>query len=197
MVNKKIMKLLSIILCYQYNIKLLMYKLLYSHVDWGCNIKFYGYPIFILKGQSILGKNLVFTSRLKSNLVGLSKCCSIYVNPNAKLIIGDNCGFSGTSIFCSKLIIIGDNCMFGGNTSIWDTDFHSIDYKDRRDDINAMSKPIKIGDDVFIGAHSIILKGVNIGSKSVIGAGSVVTKDIPANQIWAGNPAKYIRTLDE
>ena len=52
-----------------------------------------------------------------------------------------------------------------------------------------------IGEDVFIGAHSIILKGVTIGARSIVGAGSVVTKDIPADEVWAGNPAKCIRKL--
>lgn len=50
-----------------------------------------------------------------------------------------------------------------------------------------------INDNVFIGARCIILKGVTIGSKSIIGAGSVVTKNIPEGEIWAGNPAKFIK----
>ena len=60
---------------------------------------------------------------------------------------------------------------------------------------NRAEKPVVIGNDVFIGAKSIILKGVTIGENSVIGAGSVVTKSVPANQIWAGNPAKFIRCI--
>ena len=56
-------------------------------------------------------------------------------------------------------------------------------------------KPVAICDNAFIGAKSIILKGVTIGENSVIGAGSVVTKSVPANQIWAGNPAKFIREI--
>lgn len=52
-----------------------------------------------------------------------------------------------------------------------------------------------ICDNVFIGAKCIILKGVTIGENSVIGAGSVVTKNVPANQIWAGNPAKFIKNV--
>ena len=53
-----------------------------------------------------------------------------------------------------------------------------------------------IEDDVFIGAHTIILKGSKIGKGSVIGAGSVVSKDIPEGQIWAGNPIRYIKDID-
>ena len=54
-----------------------------------------------------------------------------------------------------------------------------------------------IKDHAFIGAHSLILKGVTIGKYSVVGAGSVVTKSIPDGEIWAGNPAHFIRKLSE
>ena len=57
--------------------------------------------------------------------------------------------------------------------------------------------PITIGDNVFIGMNSIILKGVTIGDNVIIGAGSVVTKSIPSNEVWAGNPARKITTLSE
>ena len=57
------------------------------------------------------------------------------------------------------------------------------------------SKPVKICKGAFIGAGSYILKGVTIGEKSIVGAGSVVTKDIPSGEIWAGNPAKFIRKV--
>lgn len=81
---------------------------------------------------------------------------------------------------------------------VFTTDFHSLDPKTRRgkDDImNRVSAPVIIEDNAFIGARSIILKGVTIGMNSVVGAGSVVTKSIPANEIWAGNPAKFIRKI--
>jgi len=58
-----------------------------------------------------------------------------------------------------------------------------------------ISKPVTIGDNVFIGMNSIILKGVNIGNNVRIAAGSVVTKSIPANQIWGGNPAAFIKNI--
>ena len=56
-----------------------------------------------------------------------------------------------------------------------------------------ISKKVSIGNHVFIGAHSTILKGVTIGKNSIIGACSLVAKNIPANEIWAGNPAKFIK----
>jgi acetyltransferase-like isoleucine patch superfamily enzyme len=59
-----------------------------------------------------------------------------------------------------------------------------------------VTKPVVIRDGAFIGAHTIVLKGVTIGERSVVGAGSVVTKDIPDGEIWAGNPARFIRKLD-
>jgi acetyltransferase-like isoleucine patch superfamily enzyme len=66
----------------------------------------------------------------------------------------------------------------------------------RSDKKHAVKLKVIIEDNVFIGAHSTILKGVTIGKNSVIGACSVVTKNIPPNEIWAGNPAKFIKFLD-
>jgi acetyltransferase-like isoleucine patch superfamily enzyme len=176
--------------------KLLFYRLIYLHVEWGSGIKLDGSPIFRLNGTVKLGDNLIFISHTKYNMVGISKPCSIFVAKDASLQIGDNTGFSGTSIYCTNSIFIGKYCNFGGNTSIWDTDFHPLNYEERRKNSDDTStKPIIIGDDVFVGANTIILKGVTIGDRVIIGAGSVVTKNIPANQIWAGNPAKFIRNL--
>lgn len=82
-----------------------------------------------------------------------------------------------------------------------DSDAHSLSYIDRRESVqdmeNRIDREIVIGDDVLIGANSIILKGVHIGARSVIGAGSVVTKDVPKDCIVAGNPAKAIKGLKE
>ena len=60
-----------------------------------------------------------------------------------------------------------------------------------------LSAPIVIEDDVWIGARSIILKGVHIGARSIIAAGSVVTKDIPSDVIAGGNPCKVIREINQ
>lgn len=78
------------------------------------------------------------------------------------------------------------------------TDFHSLNPEIRasnKDSENRLCAPVEIKHNAFIGARCIILKGVTIGENSVIGAGSVVTKSVPANQVWAGNPAKFIRNI--
>jgi acetyltransferase-like isoleucine patch superfamily enzyme len=125
--------------------------------------------------------------------VGIYKPVSIYVSQNGKLVIGSDCGFSGTSIHVTDSISIGNYCNFGGNTAIWDNDFHPLNFQERRIHNTSCiaSAPIVIGDDVFVGANSIILKGVTIGDRAIIGAGSVVTKDIPDNTLWYGNPATF------
>lgn len=89
---------------------------------------------------------------------------------------------------------IGDNVRIGSGVKIYDTGFHSLDPFERTVALEglAKAKTAEIEDYAFIGAGSYILKGVTIGKFAVIGAASVVTKDIPADEIWAGNPAKKI-----
>jgi acetyltransferase-like isoleucine patch superfamily enzyme len=85
--------------------------------------------------------------------------------------------------------------------TIVDTDFHALDpyveggRMSNNDPKNVAAAPVIVEDNVFVGANSIILKGVTIGENSVIGAGSVVTRSIPANVIAAGNPARMLRQL--
>lgn len=169
------------------------------------NVKFktfktFGKPWILVarKGEMSIGANFMMNNNTNANPIGCFQKCSFFVDRNAKLTIGNNVGLSQTAIICHKSITIGDNVMIGGGTYIYDTDFHSLDFKIRNTDadkINRVDKPIKINNNVFIGAHCIILKGVEIGENSIIGAGSIVTKTIPSNEIWAGNPAKFIRKL--
>ena len=101
---------------------------------------------------------------------------------------------SSTRIWIHKSLTIGDNVKIGGMVLITDTDAHPIDYIARRSSTaESKSAPITIGDDAWIGAHCLILKGVTIGERSIIGAGSVVTRSIPPDCLAAGNPARVIR----
>lgn len=125
----------------------------------------------------------------------------ISVSAGATLTIGDYTGISSTTILVRNSVTIGSHVNIGGGAFINDSNHHSTNWKDRadrkRDVQNAKSEPIVIGDYVFIGARSMIMKGVTIGEKSIIAAGSVVVNDIPANCIAGGNPCKVIKYIDE
>ena len=124
----------------------------------------------------------------------------LYCSRDASLIIGSNSGISNSTIFATKQIMIGNNVMIGADCKIYDWDFHSIKFNDRmaKPDTTVACKPVEIKDGAWIGAHSIILKGTVIGERSVIGAGSVVAgKIIGDDEIWAGNPARFIRKINQ
>tara|TARA_B100000212_G_scaffold19755_1_gene13232 strand:- start:209 stop:811 length:603 start_codon:yes stop_codon:yes gene_type:complete len=100
----------------------------------------------------------------------------------------------GTSIRSAKKIVIGDSTMIASDVTITDSDWHDI--YDRTDYV-ASPKEVIIQENVWIGEKSLILKGSKIGKNSIIGAGSVVSGEVPANVVFAGNPAKEIKKLDE
>ena len=147
------------------------------------------------RGNVRIGKNLRVNSGDNYNVIGRQQKCIFWVE--GVLTIKDNVGISTSAIICNHQITIGNNVVIGGNTVIYDTDFHSLDAGQRNDPeqdrVNTRWASVTIGDNVFIGAHTTILKGVTIGDNSVVGACSVVTKNIPANELWAGNPAVCIR----
>jgi acetyltransferase-like isoleucine patch superfamily enzyme len=151
------------------------------------------------KGTIELGKNVHITSASIANPLGANENCYLITKSGAKIKIDDNTGISNTIIYAFKYVNIGKNVFIGGGCKIYDSDFHSLILKKRlkMPDDDIISKEINIHDGVFIGAHSIILKGVTIHKNSVIGAGSIVTQDIPPDEIWAGNPAKFIKKLPQ
>lgn len=147
-------------------------------------------------GDILIGKNVRLLAGWRSNRVGLCGPVILHTWEGGRIEIGNHTGASAVAISSRSGIKIGKHCNIGGNVRIFDHDFHALDAEVRRgprgcDD--CATKPITIGDDVFIGAQSIILKGVNIGDRAVIGAGSVVTKDVPADCIAAGNPAVIVK----
>lgn len=162
------------------------------------NLRVNGFlKVFVTRrGKFKIGKNFSVNSGENYNIIGRQQKNTFWVE--GTLIIGDNVGMSCSAIICNHEIEIGNNVTIGGNTVIYDSDFHALESRIRKEKLldkkNAMWGKVKIENNVFIGAHSTILKGVTIGENSIVGACSVVTKNIPANEIWAGNPAKFIKT---
>lgn len=123
--------------------------------------------------------------------VSLYQGASIYVAPDAKLIIKKNSFLNtNTVVNCFLHIEIGEGCAISDDVRIHDSDNHSI-YMDGHEKVN--TKPVIIGNHVWIGKSSIIMKGVTIGDGAVIAAGSVVVHDVPPYTLFGGNPAKLIR----
>lgn len=112
----------------------------------------------------------------------------IILMPNAILNLGSGYINYDVKIRCFKEITIGENVAISENVTIWDSDVHSLE-----DENHITTSPIKIGNNVWIGNNVTILKGVNIGDGAVISAGSLVNKDIPANTLSGGVPAKVIK----
>ncbi len=148
-----------------------------------------------IKGGSIkIGSGFKMNNGYSRNQLGYSNNCILHAICG-NIIIGDNVGISQTTIIAYDAdVYIGSNTICGGGVKIFTTDFHSLNYLERRDvkanELNKKSMTVTIGEDCFIGAGTIILKGVNIGSRTIIGAGSVVTKSIPNDSFAAGNPCR-------
>ena len=144
-----------------------------------------------------IGDNFYFSSGVAVNAMCANRRGVFYATNHARIIIGDHVGMSSTVLWAHESITVGNHVKIGGNSILIDTDAHNLDYLVRRGQYTdwGVSKPIVIEDDVFIGANCLILKGVTIGARSIVAAGSVVTRNVPADCIVGGNPARVIRRL--
>lgn len=164
----------------------------------GRNCVFYGIPKVVRHpfSEIRIGHSSSFRSRETSNLVGLNhRCIMSTFGEGSEINIGDNVGLSGVTIGSASSVSVGDGTLCGANVFITDFDWHNTEINNRRS-ADKKAKPVVIGKNVWIGANSVILKGVEIGENSVIGANSVVTKSIPANVVAAGNPCVVIKELN-
>jgi acetyltransferase-like isoleucine patch superfamily enzyme len=144
------------------------------------------------RGRIVIGDRVYLSGRI-----------SIGFNNRAaelpELVIGDGtfvghqCGFN-----IARSIRVGNHCYLASGLAVADQDGHPIDAAERRAGKPTPPEtvaPVVIEDDVWIGFHVIVLKGVRIGARSVVAAGSVVTKDVPPDSIVGGNPARLLKTL--
>lgn len=108
--------------------------------------------------------------------------------------IGDYCLIApGVEITSAEGIRVGDNCMIAQECILSDSDWHGLYNRTRP---FRCSAPLTLGDNVWLGARTVVGKGVTIGENSVVGTGSIVTKSLPANVVAAGNPAQIVKYLD-
>ena len=135
--------------------------------------------------------------------------CSFALGPQGTCTVGDFTLLNGALIMAQERVEIGSHCLVSWNVGIADSDFHPLDPAQRRIDAEALApyfaarperphirtQPVIIRDNVWIGMHAVILKGVEIGENSVVAAGAVITKTVPPNVVVAGNPATIVREL--
>ena len=125
------------------------------------------------------------------------------IEPTGAVEIGDDCVLVGAVFMCAERIVLGRRVIVSYNVTIADSDFHPTDPNLRKQDAIANSpqgdrslrphlvtRPVILGDDVWVGIGAIILKGVRIGAGARIGPGAVVTADVPAGCKVFGNPAQ-------
>ena len=162
-------------------------------------IRLFGHPICSRYPGSVisLGSHVTLDSSARANpLGGSSPCVLRTMTSTARLSLGDRVGLSSSVIVAGNSIEIGEDTILGAGSMVLDNDFHALGPGfSWLTEYSKNSKPVKIGRGCFIGARSIILKGVTLGDRVIIGAGSVVTKDVPAYSVAAGNPARIVRTL--
>ena len=168
-------------------------------IPWGRRWRVLGMPIVQrYRGSTIaLGDGLWLRSWRSSNpLVPIHPVVLATRAVDAVIRVGQDCGFTGTTLVSAERIEIGDRVAVGANTTIVDTDFHPLSAEERGHDFRAGShRPVRIEDDVFIGMNCLILKGVTVGRGTMVGAGSVVSSDVPGGVIVAGNPARVVKEL--
>lgn len=120
----------------------------------------------------------------------------VEIQKNAR--VGKNCKISSHTFICEG-VAIGDNCFIGHGVMFINDNLPRAVTKtgelESEQDWAGRFRETWVGSSVSIGSNATILGGVRIGDEAVIGAGSVVTKDVPAREVWAGNPARFLRRV--
>jgi acetyltransferase-like isoleucine patch superfamily enzyme len=178
-------------------------KCFYYGVEYGRDIQVFGnVHIQTSRGGIKIGDRVVLVS-------SSSRCSAAALNHpvrlrthagTARIILEDRVGLNGTSITCrSRTIRIGANTIVAPNCTIVDSDYHAPWPPDTRWENSAFERDadVMIGRNVWIGMNCLVLKGVRIGDNSVVAAGAVVVRDIPANSLAVGCPARVTKEYND
>lgn len=149
-------------------------------------------------GSIRIGNDVRLLAGWRTNRVGLSSPVLLQTFADGLIEIGDSSGGSAVVLSSRSRISVGKHVNLGGNVRIYDHDFHALDHEKRRLSLEEQEPcirtlPVEIGDDVFIGANAMILKGVRLGARAIVSAGAVVFKgDYPPDSLLSGNPATVV-----
>lgn len=159
-------------------------------VIFGANFETNGRLVVRGPGRVIFGDNIKAWAHAEKNVF-------ITYTPDSIIKVGSNTRLNGAGVMAYTSIEFGDNCILG-STVVFDSDFHPLDPKQRHNpNAPVASKPIKVGNNVWLGGQTAVLKGVTIGDNSVVAFRGVVPSDVPANVVVGGNPAKIIKRFEE
>lgn len=145
-------------------------------------------------GKVVFGNNFMSGYSLAPHFHGFHNLLQArYVD--SLLEIGNNVKFSNDiTLIAARKICIGDNCLIGDRVTIMDHDGHGVEPDKRTSSIGECSS-VFIGKNVWIGSGALILRGVHIGDNAIVAAQSIVVKNVEANTIVAGNPARFVKNL--
>jgi acetyltransferase-like isoleucine patch superfamily enzyme len=140
------------------------------------------------------GPGVCITSTTRHNPLGFFQPCVLKTwAPKAQLRLGPGVRLYGAILCAAVNIDIGEGSVLDWGAMVMDTDFHwPVGEVDWLEEDGSRARPIRIGRGVLIGPRAVVIKGVTIGDRAIIQPGAVVTKDVPAGQTVAGNPARSL-----